>query len=101
MRRGVGTLASPSSSSHERHSSPARATQASPLTIPTTPAPTGTMLAPSKNLPLKALPPPLRGRFAFSITLVLAGYFADDFFVGDVTFDGGLTDEEESCTNDE
>ena len=26
---------------------------------------------------------------------LLAGNFVDDFFVGEVTFDGGLTDEEE------
>jgi hypothetical protein len=56
--------------------------------------------------------PPLRGRSRFrgDITkylplvgppLHLAGYFADDFFVGDVTFDGGLTDEEEGCADDE
>ena len=41
VRRGVGTLASPSSRSRERFPFPARATQASPPIIPSHPRPYG------------------------------------------------------------
>ena len=40
--------------------------------------------------PTSTQPPPLH----------LAGDFVDNFFIGDVTFDGGLTNEEEGCADE-
>ena len=51
-----------------------------------------------KNLHLKGInptPAPTNLAVPLSIILYLTGDFVDDFFIGDITFDGGLTNEEE------
>src|SRR5438477_1245389 len=59
MRRGVGTLASPSSCSHERLAPPPTGDASVPTPLPTSPAPTNVTICPPKYLPLRApLPPP-------------------------------------------
>jgi hypothetical protein len=54
----VGTLASPSPCSRERMAPPPRATQASPLPIHPTPAPTTATIRPQKTSPCKPTPAP-------------------------------------------
>src|SRR5205807_2923147 len=65
MRRGVGTLASPTSWSHERLAPPPTGDASVPTPLPTSPAPTNVTICPPKNLPLRgrpARPPHLTSR---------------------------------------
>ena len=56
-----------------------------------------------KNLHLKGInPTPAPTNLAVPLSIILhsTGDFVDNFFIGDVTFDGGLTNEEQGCTDE-